>query len=473
MKTITVEAFEVWRSTARQLLMADVPPSEVSFRDKHSSQRSLFDSVAEPEQTSSTSTAKSNTSNLRVPRAFLDLAEKVSCHREANRYDILYRTLWRLTHGEPHLLEVVTDDDVYRLVQMEKEVRRDAHKAKAFIRFRRVLHEGQEQFIAWHRPDHRILRLIAPFLSRRFVAMHWTVLTPDESVSWDEHSLTYGPGVPREQAPEGDELEDLWRTYYGAIFNPARIKLQTMTREMPRRHWATLPEAQIIDELLAEAPRRVDEMIARQEGSAVSAAMFLPKDMNLDALRTAAAACQGCELCRHATQTVMGEGPETARLVLVGEQPGHEEDLAGRPFIGPAGKVLDEALQAAGLDRREVYITNAVKHFKFEERGPHRLHKKPAARETIACRPWVEAELQIVRPQVLVCLGATAAQSLIGRDFRIQQQRGTIIPTPWCKTTLATYHPSAVLRAASSEQRERIAAQLVSDLQLARQHLTL
>lgn len=206
----------------------------------------------------------------------------------------------------------------------------------------------------------------------------------------------------------------------------------------------------------------------------MSAADFLPRSRTLASLARAARQCEGCELYRYATQTVFGEGPPDAKVVLVGEQPGDQEDHAGRPFVGPAGRVLDESLAEAGIRRDEVYITNAVKHFKFTPQGKRRMHKKPGAREMAACRPWLEAELEAIQPLGVVCLGATAAQSLLGRDFRITQSRGEFVDSPWAPWVLATYHPSAILRVPDKEQRDRMRAQFVDDLgevaaQLARQ----
>ncbi len=466
MRTIALTTIEAWRDTARRLLVEGVPPTEIHFATDPS-QPELFE---EPPTALAVIPPQTGISP-RVPKSFLEMAEKVACHRDADRFDLLYRVLWRITHGEPRVLEILTDDDIHRLNKLEKAVRRDAHKMKAFVRFRKVIVGDHEQYIAWHRPDHQIVRLIAPFFARRFPTMHWSILTPDESVDWDQENLTFGPGVPRSQAPAGDELEELWRTYYASIFNPARIKLKAMRKEMPVRYWSTLPETDLIEELLADAPRRVEEMIARQEGFATSASDFLPEERSLDQLRQAAAKCQGCDLFRHATQTVFGEGPANARMMLVGEQPGDSEDLEGKPFVGPAGKILAEALEAAGIDRSEVYVTNAVKHFKFERRGKRRIHEKPDAREMNACRPWIEAEIEQIRPKVIVCLGATAAQSLIGRAFRITQQRGQFVATPFCEATIATYHPSAILRAPTPEMREELKGHLVADLKLAAERL--
>lgn len=460
MMSIAVKSFEDWRTEARRLLMAAVPPTEVVFRDD-SEQQGLFD------QPPALLAAESKATVATVPRQFLDAARIVSCHCDHERFSLLYRLLWRVSHGEPQLLEWDADDDVRRLRLLQKAVRRDEHKMHAFVRFREVTMPTGPQYIAWHQPDHRIVQLAAPFFARRFPEMDWTILTPYQSVSWDREQLTFGPGVGRRDAPPADVLEDLWRSYYGAIFNPARIKLKAMKKEMPVRHWATLPETELIPQLLADAPRRVQEMIERQEGFARTATDFFPSEPSWEQLRQAAMRCEACDLCRHATQTVFGEGSLTAKLVLVGEQPGDVEDIQGRPFVGPAGELLNSALKEAGIPREEIYLTNTVKHFKFEPSGTKRLHKKPGAREVAACRPWVEAEIRTIAPRVVVCLGGTAAQGLIRRDFKIETQRGTYLSTPYCNATMATYHPSACLRAVNPDHRNNIYAHLVDDLRLA------
>jgi DNA polymerase len=202
-----------------------------------------------------------------------------------------------------------------------------------------------------------------------------------------------------------------------------------------------------------------------------SAADYLPDRISLASLRRASAECQGCDLYKNATQTVFGEGRQTSRLMLVGEMPGDQEDKMGRPFVGPAGMLLDGALEEAGLSRRDTYVTNVVKHFKWEERGKRRLHKKPGMREVVACRAWLEAEIFLVQPTLLVCLGATAAQALLGKDFRITKERGRVFHTEWADWTLATHHPSAILRAPEKQVRDRMRAEFVLDLQKARDQL--
>lgn len=204
----------------------------------------------------------------------------------------------------------------------------------------------------------------------------------------------------------------------------------------------------------------------------MSANEYLPKKRELPALRRAAAGCRGCPLFKRATQTVFGEGPAIARTIFIGEQPGDAEDIAGKPFVGPAGQLLDEVLVEAGIDRQLVYVTNAVKHFKWEPRGKRRLHKKPSARELKACEPWLEAEFEVIEPRSVVCLGATAAQAIISRDFRVSVDRGKFIPTKWSEWTLATWHPSAILRAPDREHRHIMRQEFTTDLRLIADLLT-
>jgi DNA polymerase len=199
-------------------------------------------------------------------------------------------------------------------------------------------------------------------------------------------------------------------------------------------------------------------------GEAESAAAYVPETPTLPKLRKAAAGCRGCHLWERATQTVFGEGKPAAPLMLVGEQPGDQEDLAGKPFVGPAGKLLDRALEDAGIDRSAAYLTNVVKHFKWEGRGKRRIHAKPAWSEMTACRPWLDAEIAVVEPRVLVCLGATAAQALLGRDFRVSRQRGALVESPLAPYVTATIHPSSILRQRDEESRHAELEAFVADL---------
>jgi uracil-DNA glycosylase family protein len=203
-----------------------------------------------------------------------------------------------------------------------------------------------------------------------------------------------------------------------------------------------------------------------------SALNFLPEQHDLGSLRAAAKDCRGCDLYLNATQTVFGEGPRLSRILFVGEQPGDQEDIAGKPFVGPAGRLLDACMEEAGIDRRTAYVTNAVKHFKWEPRGKRRIHKKPRMNEVTACRPWLDAEIKAVRPKLIVCLGATAAQSLLDSSFRVTQKRGQLIHLAGYPLILATVHPSSILRAQSEEDREREKMHFVADLMTAAKALS-
>ncbi len=450
MFAVSVKDFESWRLAARNCLLNGVPPDQVVFGEN---EIGLFE---EPP-------AAPAGEQIAIPKEYLDTARTVARHREATRWNLLYRVLYRLTHGERQLMKVAVDDDVRQMQLLEKAVRRDMHKMKAFVRFRRVEEGPPEQFAAWHRPDHYIVDAMAPWFAARFGNMRWSILTPDRSAHWDLEQLSFGPGVPLSQAPQGDALEELWRDYYRSIFNPARVKVKAMKAEMPVRHWATLPEAQVISGLLCQSEARVNQMKTQQHGSA---AEWVTLGASLSELGQAARGCQGCDLFQEATQVVFGDGLPSAKVVMVGEQPGDEEDLKGKPFVGPAGRLLDKALAEAGVPRGEVYITNAVKHFKYEMRGKRRIHAKPSGWQISACRPWLEAELEAIKPELIVCLGATAAQSLMGRDFRITTERGRFFPHRWAKELTATIHPSAILRAPDPESREAEFALLVRDLKL-------
>jgi len=448
--------FESWRAAARELLVRDVAPADITWSDDD--QAGLWSLSPGP-----SAAIAPMRDPPRVPPEFLALAELAAYHRDPV-WALLYRVLHRLTRGEPELLARPADPDVVALRARVAAVRRDEHKMHAFVRFRRTVVDGDERFIAWHRPDHRIVPLAAPFFARRFAAMRWTILTPDASAVWDGERLHFGPGAPRSAAPTGDELDELFLTYYRNIFNPARLNLRAMRAEMPRKHWATLPEAAAIRDLVHEAPARLAAMVTPP---APAAAAWIPAARELPILRAAAAGCRACALADCGTRTVFGEGPRSARLMLVGEQPGDLEDREGRPFTGPAGQLLDTLLTEVGLDRGQLYVTNAVKHFKHTVTGKRRLHVRPNAAEVQACRGWLDAEIEAVRPAVIVCLGSTAARSFLGPRFNAARGRGRVYTTPWAPAWLATLHPAAVLRTTDDVARGRALTALRDDLRLA------
>ncbi|HEX2918917.1 MAG TPA: UdgX family uracil-DNA binding protein, partial [Edaphobacter sp.] len=381
--------------------------------------------------------------------------------------NLLYRLLWKL-QSDRNLLHIEVDPWVAEFKSLARQVGHDLHKMHAFVRFRKVQDEQGEHFIAWHKPAHRILDLAVPFFAERFSVMRWTILTPDNSVAWnpETRSATFGPGAERSQAPSGDELEDLWQTYYSSIFNPARLNPSAMRSHMPVKYWSSLPEIDLLPTLITRAGSRVASMVTTQRATP-SAQPFVPADATLPMIRQALPACQGCSLFRHATQAVAGRGPSTASPMLVGEQPGDKEDLAGEPFIGPAGELLRRALQELGISAPDLYMTNAVKHFKYVQRGKLRIHKNPAQSEVNACRPWLEAEIQALKPRVILCMGATSARALLGSTFALMRDHGRPISTRYCDQTIATVHPSAILRTTDKDKAKDLYELMKSDLLLA------
>lgn len=276
MRTVVIQpVFEEWRERARELLALRVSPDEVLWSDD----------AQEPGLFAAANDEAPRGAVPKVPPAFLDTARSVAAHSDARRWGVLYRVLWRLTHGgERHLLAVATDRDVRQLAQWGKAIGRDIHKMHAFVRFRLVGRDeatGREQFVAWFEPEHRIVRLAAGFFEKRFAGMDWSILTPHECAHWDGNVLHFTPGVPRRAAPDDDALDDLWRTYYRSIFNPARLKVRAMQSEMPKKYWKNLPEASLIASLIAGSDERVDKMLSTEHRPAKPA----PKNAYLDSLR--------------------------------------------------------------------------------------------------------------------------------------------------------------------------------------------
>ena len=463
--------FDGWREAARAFRLAGVAPERARFRVGAEGD-GLFDKAAPP--------PACGAAPISVPRAFVDLAREVILHRSADRFDLLYRLLWRLG-TEPDLIRVVSDVDVAAALDRARNVSRASHKMKAFVRFRQVEDEHGERWIAWFEPAHRVLEKTAPFFMRRFNSMRWSILTPDGSASWDGEALGFGPASTRDMAPAEDEVEEFWKTYYASTFNPARLKTRTMQGEMPKRYWKNLPEAALIPELVARAKVRTEAMVATPapEPNARLARTLSrhSRDGAFDEgvtpstpgeLGKAVQACRRCPLWRDATQGVCGQGPGRATLMIVGEQPGDQEDLAGRPFVGPAGQVLDVALEEAGIERDEVYVTNAVKHFKHEPRGKRRLHRTPSVSEVSACRWWLDAERRLVRPRVIVTLGATAALGVLGRKVAVTKERGHGLALDDGSTALLTVHPSYLLRIPEKAMRVVERDRFVMDLKRAK-----
>lgn len=449
--------FDGWRDAARDLAEAGVPATAVVWQ-VDGAVADLFGSNLH----------KPPGEHFAVPRTFVELAKDVVCHSEPERFALLYALLLRLRTNRSALQDEA-DPLVRRLTALGKEVRRDIHKMHAFLRFREV--DGR--FIAFFEPDHHIVRRSAAFFVNRFTNMEWSILTPELSVHWNGEHLSEGPGATRSDAPSSDPLEAIWRTYYANIFNPARLKVAAMLKEMPKKYWRNMPETLLVRPLIANARNRELQMIDRsvaKEGlaHALDAERRVEPGGNLraswEALLKDARNCTRCDLYRPATQTVFGEGPLDASIMFVGEQPGDQEDLAGRPFVGPAGQLFDSALEKAGIDRSSVYVTNAVKHFKFEQRGKKRIHSKPNSGEIEACRWWIAHERELIRPPVTVALGASAAHSLFGKTMVIGKNRGVPLKLPDSSECWITVHPSFLLRMPDEQRRHQERELFVRDL---------
>jgi DNA polymerase len=463
--------FAGFRVQARALLAREVHPDEVSW-STGAGNDDLFSAHAP------TCEGLASSAALSVPAAFLALCETVTLHRDPQRFALLYRLLWRLTH-EPALRHDPLDSDMLLARQMAHAVHHDIHKMRAFLRFREVRDPdapGAVQHVAWFEPEHHIVEANAPWFVRRFTQMHWAIMTPERCVAWDGKALRYRAGARRDEAPPADAGEQLWLTYYQSIFNPARLKLAMMQKEMPRKYWRNLPEVALIDGLAAQAQERSGTMIEQPATHPVRRVTKLQRPVmlesaaapirTLDELRAAAQGCRACPIGAMATQAVMGEGPLHPALMIVGEQPGDQEDLRGRPFVGPAGDLLERAFAQIGLERSSIYLTNAVRHFKFELRGKRRIHKTPAQAEALACSQWLEKEIALVQPRALLALGATAARSLLGRPVAITSERGRWHERSDGLRVFVTWHPAALLRMEPATRGEAFAA-FSEDLRIA------
>ncbi|MCE6961325.1 UdgX family uracil-DNA binding protein [Cereibacter sphaeroides] len=455
-----------WRREARALAQAGVPAAEVLWRVGEA-EADLFAERAPP---------AAATRQIRLPREAVATFEAALCHADPERFARAYAMLLRLDAGELRWGDR-TDPPMRRLLAQEKTVHREIHKMHAFVRFREVPPDGPRRaFAAWFEPDHPVEEAAAPFFARRFGDMDWVIVTPEVTTRFVDGTLSFTETVSRERPPP-DATEDLWRTYYAGIFNPARLMPKAMQAEMPKRYWKNLPEAALIPALIRGAEQRARDMqaAAPTEPPARRAAIERqrqpsapPPPGSLDELRAQAAECRRCNLWSAATQVVFGEGPASAALMVVGEQPGDREDLVGRPFVGPAGQVFDEEAGKAGLDRRTLFVTNAVKHFKFTPRGKRRIHQKPDAGEMTACRWWLDLEREMVRPKVIVAMGATALASLTGSGAGLLRRRGQVETLPDGTPVLVTVHPSYILRLPDEAAREAERARFRDDLRAAR-----
>ena len=395
-----------------------------------------------------------------VPRAFLDLSGAVILHRSDERFSLLYRLLWRLA-DKPGLLSDQSDPDVRKAHGFARAVAQAEHQMKAFTDFKRFMGaDGREVDVGWFEPAHRVTEAAIPFFTRRFGARRFSVLTPDVCAHWDGRELSFTPGADPADGPRQDSLEDYWRAR-----NPRQARLisepiahaEANTAAMASQSLPTPTRSATSSSRVVRAAQRASRD-ASYDGEAVT---------TLEEIHAGVQMCRRCDLYRDATQGVSGEGPARAKLMFVGEQPGDQEDLAGRPFVGPAGQMFDKALAAAGVPREQAYVTNAVKHFKHELRGKKRIHKTPNTGEVTACRWWLENERRIVRPRVIVAMGATAALSVFGKPMAIGKLRQQALQLSDQAQGVVTYHPSYLLRLPDADAKAKAYAMFVEDLKFA------
>jgi uracil-DNA glycosylase len=415
-----------WRNATRALVLSGVPPEDVRWSVRTHAEDSAPDL---PEGSGS----------FNVPRALLGIAALAFQARDPERFALLYRLVWRANAGEK-LLEQTDDPELRRAQGLAYAVRAEAHRMRTLLRFMPV-EDGR--YLGWYAPAHHVLEANALLMARRFPDLACSILTPDGSAHWGESPPRFGAGLAH--VANDAALGEWWHTHGGKLLREARRD-------------TSVPEAESLD----EAPRPPDRpplgpvvLPARTERQLVEATHE-------------AADCQRCHLHEPATQTVFGEGPADAPVLFVGEQPGDQEDTIGRPFVGPAGQIMDRAMEEAGIDRRTIYITNAVKHFKFTPRGRRRIHQTPEAPEIQACRFWLDVERVQLRPKLLVLMGGTAARAVMGRQVTITRERGRPIRLEDGQMAFVTVHPSFLLRVPDEDAKAREYRAFVRDLEAVR-----
>ncbi|SDV46743.1 UdgX family uracil-DNA binding protein [Chitinasiproducens palmae] len=545
MQTVTIDDdFGSWRTAARRALIAQLAPDQIEWRTTDSGPAAdarqpragfLFDdplpettapclAASETVRTGSTAVsrmpalveagdavdavgvapadetnASDATAGFAVPRDVLKRIRTAARASDPQRWSFLYRVVWRYAHGD-HAAVLPGDIDGERLTRMARQVTREFHHWRAFLRFSEtsdaddaaasastdaaeaalpVAASGATDpaaapaLVAWCEPEHDILEPLARYFEKRLGRARWMIATPDGVARHDRDGLDIDRSAPQKRPASQDEVEQLWRTYFRSIFNPARVNPALTRQHLPLRYWKHLPEGDLIPRLAAEATtgQRRHAQAPTLRGNtgkqvAVSAHDAQPQRDAATSLDT----CRRCPLWEHATQAVGGVGPANATLMLVGEQPGDQEDLSGKPFVGPAGQLLDRAMASADVPRERVYVTNAVKHFKWEPRGKRRLHKTPAQREIDACHVWLEQEIAAHRPRVVVALGATALKSLSAAKAKLS----SVLNQPYEQDGMwivPTYHPSYALRVPDAEARAAAERTIVEALARARELL--
>ncbi len=424
MRQITLRSetdWEGWRQATRSLVLTGAEPAVLTWSVGG-------ESTHLPEATG----------GFHVPRALLNLAAVAMQAREANRFGLLYSLVWRANMGEK-FLEDDADPDLSVVRRMALSVRADAHRMRTHMRFMAIPKVGGGRLLGWFSPAHFVLPANAQLIAQRFPDLTFSILTPDGAAHWDGSSLLFGQGLP--QVEDDEALRGWWEDHH-------RLLLEQSVEG------TSVPAAEPLD----EAPRPPGRPAL---GPVVLQTQFDPA---LAESVSEAHACRRCPLYEPATQIVFGEGPPNASVMFVGEQPGDQEDTIGRPFVGPAGQIMDRALEEAGIDRRLIYVTNAVKHFKFTPRGKRRIHQTPEVPEIQACSFWLDVERTHLRPRLLILMGGSAARAVLGRAVTISRERGRPITMKDGQTVFVTVHPSFLLRVPDAAAKAREYEAFVRDL---------
>ena len=406
-----------WRQATRALVLAGVPPSEVTW------------SVGGP-----ASELPTGSGTFAVSRALVSLAALAIQARDQDRFGLLYGLVWRANSCD-NPLAYDDDPDLSLARRLAFAVRAEAHRMRTHVRFL----PAEDRLLGWYAPAHFVLEANAQLLARRFPATMFSLITPDGSAHWDRDRLRFGTGL--RQPEDDDTLLAWWNAHGAAVLDDGTVG-------------TSVPEAEDLD----EAPRPLD-----RPGIA-SVVLALDTDPGLRTAMRQSVTCHRCPLHEPATQTVFGEGPAGARAMFIGEQPGDQEDIIGRPFVGPAGQLLDRAMEEAGIDRRTIYITNAVKHFKFTPRGSRRIHQSPSPEEIQICRFWLDVERVQLRPKLLVLMGASGARALLGRPVAVTRERGRPFRLEDGQLAFITVHPSYLLRIPDEAGKAREYQAFVRDL---------
>ncbi|MGI4813254.1 MAG: UdgX family uracil-DNA binding protein [Janthinobacterium lividum] len=503
MHTIAIEdCYPAWRRAALEALANHWPPELIEWRlvserddtdgmvAAVEEQRS-FDYRSNPQPCGGVAAgpaSRDEPPRLRISKDFAEQLQDAALFRDPQRWAFLYKLLWRWHQGD-RAVASPADADGARLYKMAKSVRRDKHDMIAYVRFRKRAAGAEApdaadapqppaipaipEYVAWYAPEHEVLPWAAEHFAQRMGRASWLITTPRAAALWDGQALhldsrrALGARYSLSDADshadafssaKSDAIEALWLAYYQSIFNPARLNEMALEQHMPVRFWKDLPEARLIPAMVSEARSGAQRLaqassVGGRSGKSVSveAEQAQPTREQPSSLDE----CRRCDLWQNATQAVGGAGPHKARIMLIGEQPGDQEDLAGRAFVGPAGQLLDEALARAALPRDSVYLTNAVKHFKWTPRGKRRMHKTPSQREVEACSYWLEHELKAVAPAVIVTLGATALGALLHGKVSLREhlEKPFEVDGSW---VVATYHPSFALRQRDQAEREQV-----------------